>query len=307
MTATLIVLLIITVLALIFLPFSRALMKDREELTRNPLDKKFEILISRVNQLLMGGRGEIIKTNDPRQVNLFDENHANMIINFYYSTGHLTIILKYKYFHVELKKEMQFNDMRQAETFRQQDVANHFVEEARIAIQKHQNEVSQQRGLKNSAGEYMFSDIPSESGSDNPVDLIRGMYDELSSGQKLALVNAARMIATADGSSMQQFKSHPQLSDLLLNLQVNLSQAESEFSKTGINGVLSQLRQAHDNGVDAIMLAMAIMPFTCTPSGPVESRIEKFYEIFDRAGYPQSEVDAELEKMMLLSQHFGLG
>ena len=109
MTATLIVLLIITVLALIFLPFSRALMKDREELTSNPLDRKFQILISRINQLLMGGHGEVIKTNDPRQINLFDENHANMIINFYYSTGSLTIILKYKYYQVELKKEMQAN------------------------------------------------------------------------------------------------------------------------------------------------------------------------------------------------------
>lgn len=307
MTATLIVLLIITVLALIFLPFSRALMKDREELTSNPLDRKFQILISRINQLLMGGHGEVIKTNDPRQINLFDENHANMIINFYYSTGSLTIILKYKYYQVELKKEMQFDNMRQAETFRQQDVANHFVEEARIAIQKHQNEVSKQRGLKDTAGEYMFSGIPSEPGSDNPVDLIRGMYDELTLGQKLALVNAAKMIVTADGSSVQQFKSHPQLSDLLLNLQVNLGQAENEFNQSGINGVVSQLRLAHDQGVNAILLAMAIMPFACTQSGPEESRIEKFYEIFERAGYPQTEVDAELEKMMLLSQHFGLG
>lgn len=142
MTATLIVILIITLLAILILPFSRALMKDRAELHENPLDKKFSILISRINQLMMNGCGEVVKfENDPRMLNLFDENHANMLIHFNYSTGSLTITLKYKYFHVELVKKMQFDNMRQAETFRQQDVANHFVEEARIAIQQHQAKV----------------------------------------------------------------------------------------------------------------------------------------------------------------------
>lgn len=307
MTATLIVLLIMTILALIFLPFSRALMKDREELTRNPLEQKFNILISRVNHLLMGGEGEIIKTNDPRQINLFDDNHANMIINFYYSTGSLTIILKYKYFQVELVKKMQFDNMRQAETFRQQDVANHFVEEANIAIREHQRKVGSERGMKDTKGDYMFSPLQSNMNSDNPVDLVRGMYDELSFVQKIALVNAARIIATAGNAPMHNFTNHPQLSDLLLNLQINLSQTDSEYNQSGITGVITQLRQAHDNGVNAIVLALALMPFTCTQSGPVESRIEKFYEIFDKAGYPQSQVDAELEKMALMSQMFGMG
>lgn len=306
MTATLIVLLIITILALVFLPFSRTLMKDREELTNNPLDQKFKILISRINHLLMDGRGEIIHTDDPRQINLFDESHSNMIINFYYSTGSLTVILKYKYFQVELKKEMQFHNMRQAETFRQQDVANHFVEEARLAIQAHQNQVSSERGLKDGAGEYMFSQLQSESDSENPVDLVRGMYDKLAIAQKLALVNSARIIATADGSSMQQFKSHPQLPDLLLNLQVNLSQADAEFSQTGMTGVISQLHQVRNKGINAIILAMAVMPFTCTASGSIERRIEKFYEIFDKAGYPQSQIDAEFEKMAMMSKMFGM-
>ena len=138
MTTTLVVLLIITLAALIFLPFSKALMKDRQELESNPMEQKFNILISRINKLLMGGFGEIIKTSDPRQVNLFDENHANMIIRFYYSTGTLSIELKYKYFQVELVKKMEFHDMRHAESFRQTDVANHFAEEAHAEIVAHQ-------------------------------------------------------------------------------------------------------------------------------------------------------------------------
>lgn len=306
MTATLIVLLIITLLAILLLPFSRALMKDRAELHENPLDKKFSILISRINQLMMNGCGKVVKfENDPRMLNLFDENRANMLIHFNYSTGSLTLTLKYKYFHVELVKKMQFDNMRQAETFRQQDVANHFVEEARIAIQQHQAKVGQERGLKNESGEFMFSDLPSESGSDNPVNLVRGMYNELGKNQKIAVVNAARIMFTADGSTVNDCMNHPMFSDLLLNFQINFKEAEYEFSKSGETGVQTELHNAYDEG-KKLMILMPLLPFTGNQSGPNEKRIEKFYEIFGNAGYPQSEINNDIEKMMALSQMFGM-
>lgn len=307
MTATLIVLLIITLLAILILPFSRALMKDRAELHENPLDKKFSILLSRINQLMMNGCGEVVKfENDPRMLNLFDENHANMLIHFNYSTGSLTITLKYKYFHVELVKKMQFDNMRQAETFRQQDVANHFVEEARIAIQQHQEKVGRERGLKEDSGNFIFSDLPSEGSSDNPVDLVRGMYDELSRNQKIALVNVARIIFTADGSTVNDFKNHPMFSDLLLNFQINFPEAESEFYKSGENGVINELTKAREEDKSVIMMVMPLLPFTGDQYGPNERRIEKFYGLFEKAGYTQSEIDSEIEKMMALSQMFGM-
>lgn len=305
MTTTLIVLLILTLLAMVFLPFSRALMKDRNELHENPLEKKFNILITRINDLLMDGRGEVvIFKNDPRTLNLFDDNHANMIVNFYYSTGSLTITLKYKYYHVELVKKMQFDNMRQAETFRQQDVANHFCEEAAIAIRQHQTKVNNDRGLKDSAGEYIFGFSPSVEGSDNPVDLVRGMYDNFSHDEKLAWVNVAKLIYTADGSSEVEFKNHPQFSDLLLNFQVNYSEAQSQFSRIGETGVIGIL----DNGTDSnlIMKLMPVFPFVLDQSGANEARIEKFYSIFGKLGYSQEKIDNELEKMMLLMQRFGL-
>ena len=307
MTATLIVLLIITLLAILILPFSRALMKDRAELHENPLDKKFSILISRINQLMMNGCGEVITfKHDPRMLNLFDDNHANMIINFNYSTGSLTITLKYKYFHVELVKQMQFDNMRQAETFRQQDVANHFVEEARIAIQQHQAKVGRERGLKDASGDFLFSNLPSDGSSDNPVDLVRGMYDELNRSQKLALVNIARIMFTADGSTVNEFKNHPLFSDLLLNFQVNFNEAEAEYIKSGEAGAVSQLTKAHDEDKELIMMVMPLLPFTGDQFGSNEQRIEKFYELFGRAGYSQSEIDKDIQKMMALSQLFGV-
>lgn len=307
MTATLIVLLVITLLAILILPFSRALMKDRAELHENPLDKKFSILISRINQLMMNGYGEVVKfKDDPRMLNLFDENHANMIIHFYYSTCSLTITLKYKYFQVELVKKMQFDNMRQAESFRQQDVANHFVEEARIAIQQHQAKVGHERGLKNGTGDFLFSDLPSDGNSDNPVDLVRSMYDNLSREQKLALVNVGRLMFTADGGDVTEFKNHPMFSDMLLNFQVNYKEAEAEFTRSGEKGIVAQLNKAREEGKNPIMMVMPLLPFTGDQSGPNDKRIEKFYELFGKAGFDQSVIDSELEKMMALSQMFGL-
>lgn len=304
MTTTLVVLLIITLLAMIFLPFSRALMKDRSELHENPMDKKFNILITRINDLLMNGQGEVVKfKNDPRMLNLFDDNHANMIINFYYSTGSLTITLKYKYYHVELVKKMQFDNMRQAETFLQQDVANHFCEEASIAIHQHQVKINKERGLKDSAGEYIFGSQPSIEGSDNPVDLVRGMYDNFSRDEKIAWVNVAQMIYCADGSSVNEFKNHPQFSDLLLNFQVNYSEAEKQFNQIGESGIIGILDNGNEG--DLIMKLMPVFPFVLDQSGPNETRIVKFYSIFGRLGYTQKRIDNELEKMMLLMQHFG--
>lgn len=304
MTTTLVVLLIITLLAMIFLPFSRALMKDRSELHENPMEKKFNILITRINDLLMNGHGEVVKfKNDPRMLNLFDDNHANMIINFYYSTGSLTITLKYKYYHVELVKKMQFDNMRQAETFRQQDVANHFCEEATIAISQHQIKINNERGLKDSAGEYIFGSQPSLEDSDNPVDLVRGMYDNFSRDEKIAWVNVAQIIYCADGSSVNDFKNHPQFSDILLNFQVNYSEAEKQFNQIGESGIIDILDNGKDE--DLIMKIMPVFPFVLDQSGPNETRIEKFYSIFGRLGYTQERIDNELEKMMLLMQHYG--
>lgn len=304
MTTTLIVLLIITLLAMIFLPFSRALMKDRAELHENPMEKKFNILITRLNDLLMSGKGEVVKfKDDPRMLNLFDDNHANMIINFYYSTGSLTITLKYKYYHVELVKKMQFDNMRQAETFRQQDVANHFCEEASIAIRQHQININNERGLKDSAGEYIIGSQPSIEGSDNPVDLVRGMYDNFSRDEKIAWVNVAQMIYCADGSSVNDFKNHPQFSDLLLNFQVNYSEAEKQFNQIGELGIINILNNGKEG--DLIMKLMPVFLFVLDQSGPNETRIDKFYSIFGRLGFTQKTIDNELEKMMLLMQHFG--
>ena len=54
------------------------------------------------------------------------------------------------------------------------------------------------------------------------------------------------------------------------------------------------------------MKLMPIFPFVLDQVGPNEDRIEKFYSIFGRLGVSQEKIDNELEKMMLLMQHFGM-
>lgn len=305
MTATLIVLLIITLMAMIFLPFSRALMKDRAELYENPMEKKFNILITQINTLLMNGQGEIVKfKNDPRMLNLFDENLPNMIIHFFYSTGTLTITLYYKYYNDELVKKMQFHNLRQADTFIQMDVANNFCEEASLAIREHRKMFSNKQVLKKSAGENTVDSHSLNKEYDNQVDLGRRMYDNFTTEEKLAWINVTKIIYTADGSSVNDFENHPRYSDLLVDLKVSHNEAQAQLNQIGESGIIKIL----DNGKesDLIVKLMPVFPFVLDKSGLNEARIRKLYSIFGRLGFTQERIDNDLEKMMLIMQHFGV-
>ena len=126
---TIIILIILLILALIFVPFSRAIVKDKLELAETPINKKFEILINRINDGLLDGRGEaVLFDDDARLMNLFSEDKSNYLIQFYYSTGTLTITLNYKYFQNELVRKEQYHGLRNISIYQQKDIANQFLE-----------------------------------------------------------------------------------------------------------------------------------------------------------------------------------
>lgn len=142
MTITLIFLLVVFVLALIFVPFTRQLVKDKEELSRNPINKKFEILVGAINEFMLDGKGEVTLFEDePRLMNLMSEERRNMLIQFYYSTGNLTITLNYKFFQKELVYKKQFSGLRNLSAFMQHDIANEFIEVCNKKISEHQQNV----------------------------------------------------------------------------------------------------------------------------------------------------------------------
>lgn len=49
MIATIVVLTIVLILAILIIPFARQMVKDKLELERNPINKKFEVLVGIIN------------------------------------------------------------------------------------------------------------------------------------------------------------------------------------------------------------------------------------------------------------------
>ncbi|MDY4521436.1 MAG: hypothetical protein SPE05_08735 [Bacteroidales bacterium] len=118
-------------------------MLDNEELELNPINKKFELLVQILNDEILGGYGEItLFDNNPRTMMLCSEERPNMLICFLYSTGHLTITLKYKFWQRELVCEKQFPYLRDLTDLRQQDIANEFIEMSTAKILEHQKKVN---------------------------------------------------------------------------------------------------------------------------------------------------------------------
>lgn len=299
MTATLIVLLIITLVALIFIPFSKALMRDRRELRANPMERKFGLLISRINTLMMNGSGEVIKTSNPRQVNLFSDDVPNMLICIFYSTGIVTVTLKYKYYQVELVKDFKYYDMREADAFRQTDVANSFAEDAAIAIQQHQRVVSGKLGLRADDGDFVFPHGQTTTSDDDPIGLMRGMFDRLTLRQKVASLNLARIIY-AKVYSEDAFRNHTALNSTLLSLQINASQVFNAQDKDDINSIASTLHKS--TGAPIYLILLIVMPFM--DNGGVMER--EFMRIMSLCGYTKDNIEQECQKMALIMQQFGV-
>ena len=102
---TLIILFIVLVLALLILPFSKALMKDKQDLRHSPIEVRFKVLIDEINKAFLDGKGTTVYPvkNDNRWLNLHSDDRANYLFQFNYSTGHLTVYLHYNFFWEEMQ------------------------------------------------------------------------------------------------------------------------------------------------------------------------------------------------------------
>ena len=81
-----------------------------------------------------------VTTLDKREFNLYEDGQ-NQIIKFQYSTGHLTITWKYKYFQKEIVHERQFNDVRNLSLFEQQKIGEQMIREMAVVVERHKNNV----------------------------------------------------------------------------------------------------------------------------------------------------------------------
>lgn len=130
---------IICIVVFILFRFFNDLNKDNYDLQGQSLTEKFKFTVDALNYAAFNGRGSVI-TLDKRSFNLY-ANDSNQIIHFVYSTGHLTIIWKYKYFQKEVVHEKQFNDVRNLSLFEQQKVAETMIREMETIVSNHQNNV----------------------------------------------------------------------------------------------------------------------------------------------------------------------
>jgi|SRR5690554_2151087 len=115
------------VVLIVIVKFAFAVDKDSSELSSIELSKKFNIIVSTLNEKVYNSYGKVHKIND-RTFNLYSP--SSQIIQFFYSTGHLTITWRKKtYDGREIVFEKQFNDLRQINDLQQKEIAEYFYSE----------------------------------------------------------------------------------------------------------------------------------------------------------------------------------
>ena len=298
--ATIIILIVILILALVIVPFTRDLVKDKLELQDNPINKKFEVLVSGINQGLMGGKGDLtLFDDDPKFMNLMNDDMQNMLISFFYSTGNLTITLRYKYFHKELKYEKQFSRLRNISTYEQKDIANEFVEECRKRIHDHQQKVTS--SAKSTVGKY---ENPIEM-DDDPTNVLSSLYDNLSAEQKKSLVNLLFLIGSSDGTSEMKIQNTIAFSQLILSVKVPWEECKKQYLKYGENKIINDLKGV-DDGIMAmiIMSCIQLMSEINAPQNTNPKMEQCFFNTFNKLGYSPDRIENTVQKVMLLHQTF---
>lgn len=301
MTITLIFLLVIFVLALIFVPFTRQLVKDKEELSRNPINKKFEILVGVINDIMLDGKGEVtLFDDDPRLMNLMSDDKRNMLIQFYYSTGNLSITLKYKFLQKELVYEKQFSGLRNLSAFMQRDIANEFIEICGRKIAEHQQNVgymdmSSMSGIQN----------PTLSDSD-PMDVVRGVYNGLTTRQRCSAINLLYVIAQTSGMPEDTILKNVAFNQTVLTLNVKWEECKRQLETLGENAIYTDLNGIDDSVITMLLLSafQLVVSLSDNPNNINPAVEEKFIYCFGRMGYSEEKINQELEKIMLMAKMF---
>ena len=301
MTITLIFLLVIFVLALIFVPFTRQLVKDKEELSRNPINKKFEISVGVINDVMLDGKGEVtLFDDDPRLMNLMSDDKRNMLIQFYYSTGNLSITLKYKFLQKELVYEKQFSGLRNLSAFMQRDIANEFIEICGRKIAEHQQNVgymdmSSMSGIQN----------PTLSDSD-PMDVVRGVYNGLTTRQRCSAINLLYVIAQTSGMPEDTILKNVAFNQTVLTLNVKWEECKRQLETLGENAIYTDLNGIDDSVITMLLLSafQLVVSLSDNPNNINPAVEEKFIYCFGRMGYSEEKINQELEKIMLMAKMF---
>ncbi len=130
---------LIGIVVFVLFKFFNDLNKDNYDLQGRTLADKFQFTTAILNEEVFNGRGQIIPL-DKRSFNLYADGE-NQIIHFVYSTGHLTITWKYKFYQKEVVHEKTFRDARNLSVFEQQRIAEALIREMAFVVERHKNNV----------------------------------------------------------------------------------------------------------------------------------------------------------------------
>jgi hypothetical protein len=131
--------LIVGIIVIGLIMFYTDLQKDNYDLSTQPLNRKFSIVVDLLNEHAYKGEG-VVREISKRAFSLY-KDPSNQLIQFLYSTGHLTIIWKYKYFQKEVVHERQFNNVRNLSIFEQGKIAETMINEMESVIANHKMDV----------------------------------------------------------------------------------------------------------------------------------------------------------------------
>lgn len=126
-------------IAIFLFLFLNAYNKDNDDLIGTTLEEKFSVIVNQLNHEAFNGTG-VITTLSIRECHLFG-TPGNQHIVFHYSTGHLTVTWRYKYFQKEVILKRDLRGVRNLSIFEQERLSKELVSEMREVIRNHQNKV----------------------------------------------------------------------------------------------------------------------------------------------------------------------
>lgn len=302
--AFLIVLLILVVLFLLLYPFIGALIKDKRELSDKTIEELFPFFFNTISNGLFEGNGELTLFDDnPKIANMMstDPNQQNMIVHFLYGAGNMMIEVGFKYFQKELRFQHPVSGLRNASAFVQKDEANAFVEIARKKIYEHKINVvhllHHDEVVDHIRIDHSFDD-------EDPIDMIEGTFDKLSTEQKKAIIGIGYLIATSDGSPEEVFTHNTAVLQQLRFFNVSYEDCISLLNNNGEDALCNMLC-----GIDSDSIVM-VEPFFSSVSisvltGEEETcKVQKLYECLSKMGIPREQYDEIKLKNKLLAEMF---
>ncbi len=301
---TIIILIILLILALLIVPLMRDMVKDKQELADTPINKKFEILVSKINDGLFDGRGEVVLfDDDSRSMNLFSDDNRNYLIQFYYSKGNLTITLNYKFFQKELIHKELYQGLRNISVFMQKDIANQFLEVCNKEIIAHQKKVGYDDVRNMSGVQDLFR---SES---DPTSVLSDVYSDLSLSQKKSVINLMYLIGKSAGDDEGDVEHTVAFSQEVLTLNVLPEDCIKQNSTYGEGKIFEDLKPLDRSVLDMIVLAcfQLVGEMNVETPNQIDPLMEScFFDSFSKLGYSVDDIEQLLQKMMAMQQFFGL-